>query len=156
MRWVPWGPSTQQGLARLQAATETSEAQNNTAGALLTVCIEGAHRGLARGGHAYTVVVGLQDAVGPSLQGVADIYHDGAGNVRARVPALHLQELSKSRSCLKAKIPMAPGKAEPVVWGRAAAVHGRQRSCSASGTAVQAGRRQWISNLYKVHWHRQP
>ena len=58
---------------------------------MLTGWIEGAHRGLARGGHAHTVVVGLQDTVGPGLQGVADIDHDGAGDVRARVPALHLQ-----------------------------------------------------------------
>lgn len=58
---------------------------------MLTGWIEEAHRGLARGGHAHTVVVGLQDTVGPGLQGVADIDHDGAGDVRARVPALHLQ-----------------------------------------------------------------
>ena len=50
-----------------------------------------AHRGLARGGHADAVEVGLEDAVAPGLQRVAHVDHDAAGDVGARVPALHLR-----------------------------------------------------------------
>ena len=75
---------------------------------MLTGWTEGAHRGLARGGHAHTVVVGLQDTVGPGLQGVANIDHDDAGDVRARVPALHLQAFTKAGSCLKPLNPDGP------------------------------------------------
>ena len=50
-----------------------------------------AHRGLAGGGHPHAVEVGLEDAVAPGLQRVAHIDHDAAGDVGARVPALHLR-----------------------------------------------------------------
>ena len=47
------------------------------------------------------MVVGLQDTVGPGLQGVANVDHNAAGDVRAWVPALHLQAFTKAGSCLK-------------------------------------------------------